>query len=136
MSDDRYFRPGTFIVAAAAPEHVSVSPRVASLLDKYLTPARIDWRARDGEVACVLADLHRVAGNYEAARTRTPERRERATPSCWLSCAETAERLGVSKNAVLRAARSGRLAGQQRGNNGSWWFHDDDVEAFRRKATD
>jgi excisionase family DNA binding protein len=133
--------PAAYVHGLAGPV-VVVPARIAALLVRRLGLAAFarDARGIDPELDAVLVALRDAGYRWAAARGCPPatdhdggDVLEARSP--WMTTAAAAQRLGVTRQAITRAIREGRLPGQRLGAR--WVVDPDDVEllAGQRRAS-
>lgn len=98
---------------------VAIGPRIARLLEAQFDHAALRRRAQehDAEAYDVLLSLHELALSYVEAEkpreTSVADSGKPATDLKWKSTTEVAEKLGLSRQAIGKAIRAGRLPATQ-----------------------
>lgn len=142
--------PDVWLVEGDTPDDdlvVMVGPLAARLgptMRRLAREARRDGLTIDGAIAHLLAVFEQAERRWPAP---ADPRFRRLAPagfdlSGWQygtdmvtsSCPEVARRVGITEQAVRRAAREGRLAGHQ-GPDGIWRFTEQAIEQFEQNRS-
>lgn len=130
----------SFLLKVSEPS-VVVPARVAALLEARTNIAALRTHARgvDPLVSAVLEDIRHAAMSWADGAVVTRETagdvgRQLARGSEWLSCTEAAQRLGISRQAVGKAIRTGRLEATE--HQGAYRISLTDFEHYRAARTE
>ncbi|MFS0883978.1 helix-turn-helix domain-containing protein [Aeromicrobium sp. 179-A 4D2 NHS] len=112
---------------------VVVPARIANLLERHgrLSELRVRTRGLDPEASAVLEDIRLAALLWAGSASGTEGDRapEPDARSKWFTTGQAASHLGITREAVGKACREGRLTATRTGDR--WVIGREDLEQFR-----
>ena len=124
-------RPRQSYLLRAGEFTLMLPPRIAALVERRtnIRELRLSVRGIDPEASAVLEDLRTAALSWSGSLRETDDDKPREPPSELITSGGAADVTGISRQAIGKAIRSGRLSAQM--VNGRYLIRRDDLEHWR-----